>query len=794
MLRANHVLADIGPSDKTIPTGFESFRQFVTWKLVWDDKAKKHRKVPFGRSGKAIGWKDAGEFMTGAEAVAACRQRRHMGIGFFFTPDDDFWFIDLDNAWNGSAWSPLALAIFAMFPGAAFEVSQSGNGAHFFGRGAASIAADHLNKVPGIEFYTAKRFAALTGTSKAGNAAVDFSAVLPVFVRQYGLESAPKPVPALPSAPIAPAPVLPTIKPADFIALSDDEIIATASAARGSIAVQFGDKAHFREMWNGDRAALAKHFPARDKRADGEAFDWSRADAALLAHLAYWTCGDRGWMDRLFRRSALMRPEWNNASKQSHTLDFAIGRANGQYYRGAPPLPATAASRIDATVAAANASVGSGGYLTTREQEKLFAGCVYIIDLHMVLMPDGRLLPPPNFQSAFGGYEFQMQTDGGRPVRNAFEAFTANRMMQFPKVADICFRPSEAPGAIIGDAVNIWRPLVIDEAPGDVALFLDHLGKLLPDQRDRKILLTYMQALVQYPGVKFQWAPVIQGVEGNGKTFLIQAMVHAVSERYAHRPKASQLTEKFNGWMIGKLFIGVEEIKIPDHRREMIEDLKEWITNDRIEIRHVGGRKAMSENYANWMLTTNHKDAVPVNRNQRRFSILFTAQQSVADIHRDGMTPEYFTRLYQWFKSGGGKQAIAHYLRHSQIDPEFDPAGACQRAPLTSSTVEAFSVSLGRIEQEIMEAIAEGRAGFRGGWISSIAVDHLLREKSLSGIGPNKKSEILTALGYRRECRSSCIIIEEDRKQPWLYRKDDLPAEPFSAASTGNFKAWQGYK
>ena len=80
---------------------------------------------------------------------------------------------------------------------------------------------------------------------------------------------------------------------------------------------------------------------------------------------------------------------------------------------------------------------------------------------------------------------------------------------------------------------------------------------------------------------------------------------------------------------------------------------------------------------------------------------------------------------------------------------EFNPSGTCQRAPVTSSTEEAVEASLGGIEQEIMEAIEEGRTGFAGGWVSSFALDKLI-DKLRAGrqIPPGKRRDLMRSLGY----------------------------------------------
>ncbi len=335
--------------------------------------------------------------------------------------------------------------------------------------------------------------------------------------------------------------------------------------------------------------------------------------------------------------------------------------------------------------------------------------------------------------------------------------------------------------------MNTWFPPVIDEAPGDVEPFLFHLGLLVPDARDRRIMLSYMRAVVQKPGHKFQWAPVVQGVPGNGKSLLIRVLCYAVGFRYSHLPKASQITEKFNSWISGNIFIGVEEIKIGDKKREILDDLKDAITNDRLEIRKMGAEKYMADNVTNWFFCTNHKDAVPIDRNERRYAPFFTAQQTKEDLKRDGMTGEYFVKLYDWLNHSGGYQAVSWFLRNTPIDPEFDPTGTCQRAPETSSLNEAVEVGLGRIEQEIMEAIQCNEYGFRGGWISGHAMDAYLEKKGTRTVGPNKKIEILASLGYSLACRATKII---DNSRPRLYHKngkrldDSVATDEFIAAQT----------
>jgi hypothetical protein len=257
-----------------------------------------------------------------------------------------------------------------------------------------------------------------------------------------------------------------------------------------------------------------------------------------------------------------------------------------------------------------------------------------------------------------------------------------------------------------------------------------------------------MAAVVQHKGIKFQWAPLLQGVEGNGKTLFTRCVAFAIGDRYSYFPKASQLTDKFNDWRYGKIFIGVEDVFVPEARVEVMEELKTMITGEKDEIQGKGEKKETREVCDNFMLNSNHRDAIRKHRNDRRYAMLFCAQQRAEDLIRDGMGGDYFPNLYNWLRAGG--YAVVSELLHTYpIAPEFNPAGECMRAPNTSSTEAAIEASRGGVEQEILECVAQEVPGFAGGWVSSIMLDRLLERLNVARRIPmNKRRELMAALGY----------------------------------------------
>ncbi len=710
------------------PTGLPP--RFLNWRI------EDGRKVPCTRDGRKCDAHDPTNHITYAEAVAS-----GYGVAFDLRAEDGWFFLDLDKCLGtDGTWSPEAVAIFTSFAGAWGEVSQSGKGLHILGRCDPARLADRRNKWSGwLEFYTDGRFIAFgpTGWQVVGGGTAtgqDWTDQLLRLVPQR------EHLGELPEG-VDPAYTGPT---------DDDALVQMMLRSGGGAGAAFGMKATVGQLWNADPMVLPRLYPAFD---GGGGFDHSSADAALMSHLAFWTGKDMPRMDRLFRRSALMREKYETrADYRRDTVQNAARLCKTVYDR-----PVTA---IEA---------GSGEvYLTVAEMQAHFEGCIYIRDMHRVMVPDGTMLRSEQFNAAYGGHIFQMMPDSTKPTDEAFKALTQCKAATFPQAIRPCFRPDLPPRIIMPDgSVNTYIPPNVKMSKGDVGPFLDLLGRLLPDSGDRAIMLAYMAAVVQHPGVKFQWAPVLQGCEGNGKTALLSCVVYAVGRRYTHQPKAKQIGGQFNAYLECKVFILVEEIHMQG-RREILDDLKPLITNIEIEIEGKGVDQRMIENRANWAFCTNYQDAVLKSRNDRRYAIFFTAQQSRNDIIRDGMSGQYFPRFYDWLRADGYAH-VAHYLKHYPIPAHLDPSGACHRAPDTTSTDAAVERSLGGLEVEIKEASENNTRGFRGGWVSSWALDKLVRDRGIR-VGRNKYAEILESLGYERTGRASAPIIAEDGQRPTLYK------------------------
>ena len=222
------------------------------------------------------------------------------GVGFVLTAADPFFCVDIDHALQpDGTWSPLAQQLVAGLPGCMVEVSQSGQGLHIWGR-YPNPPKHRMKRVDlGVELYTELRFI-LLGTQQAGEIAERCDALLSLIAQVF---------PPIETGSTA----VPDEGPrADWRGPADDEELLRRALRSTSMAATFGgNRATFFDLWTANVDVLARAYPADP--SSSEPYDRSSADAALAAHLAFWTGCDVARIERLMRRSALAREKWDKA-------------------------------------------------------------------------------------------------------------------------------------------------------------------------------------------------------------------------------------------------------------------------------------------------------------------------------------------------------------------------------------------------------------------------------------------------------------------------------------------------
>lgn len=221
---------------------------------------------------------------------------------------------------------------------------------------------------------------------------------------------------------------------------------------------------------------------------------------------------------------------------------------------------------------------------------------------------------------------------------------------------------------------NTYDPATIPETATEyqpsAALGLERIEmhiSLMCDKRHEvfKNLMQWLANAVLRPGSKTPWAPLIQGAQGSGKSFLGYMLRKALGDRLFYRngvlaadpaghvqivgPSDISNSGGFTDWAVGKAVTVLDEIYVSGGRKWDVDNtMKAFLTEPLVSINRKGA--GMLKNYpnvSNYLAFTNHRDAVPMGEATRRWFVLFTSMLD-AMLFESGsyMEREYFPALW----------------------------------------------------------------------------------------------------------------------------------------------------
>jgi len=260
-----------GCNHEAVPEELKALPRWLCWR--YEERDGKLTKVPYDvRTGRKASSTDPATWTDFETALAT--SGAYDGIGIVL--GDGLAGMDLDNSVDESGTlKPWAREIVDRLDSYT-ERSPSGQGVKVILRGALKRKGNRRDLGDGhVEVYSADRYFTVTGNHLPGT---------PEYVQERQAALDDLHLELFPPKEDAPAP-----QPKETLDLSDRELLERMfSAANGG---------NVRRLWEGDVEGYPSH---------------SEADAALCAHLAFWTGADRERIDRLFRQSGLCRDKWTD--------------------------------------------------------------------------------------------------------------------------------------------------------------------------------------------------------------------------------------------------------------------------------------------------------------------------------------------------------------------------------------------------------------------------------------------------------------------------------------------------
>lgn len=319
------------------------------------------------------------------------------------------------------------------------------------------------------------------------------------------------------------------------------------------------------------------------------------------------------------------------------------------------------------------------------------------------------------------------------------------------------------------DYFNTYRPNQLSRVEaGEVAERVKrHVAHLLPDESEQQLLINYLAHNVQHPGVKIQWAIILQGVQGDGKSFFAEMMRHVLGFGNCNIIGAEALDEKYTAFAEGRCMVFIEELKLDNYRKyETINKLKPYITNTVVSVRKMYQDTYEALNTTNYIALTNFKDALPIDDSDRRYCVLFSQWQG-----REALEafikehPTYYPDLYEAMRQAPGE--ILDWLMSIKIPDSFY---AAKRAPATAAKVMMQDLHRG----DDWDAVADAIDKFRCVDIN----EHVINVSKLTALatgafedfpdfpGKNRLAHLLHDMGY-----TNCSRVTFDGKRCRFYSK-----------------------
>lgn len=310
--------------------------------------------------------------------------------------------------------------------------------------------------------------------------------------------------------------------------------------------------------------------------------------------------------------------------------------------------------------------------------------------------------------------------------------------------------------------VNSYSEIGIPEPPTTltsldrqaIARVEGHLAHLFVHERARKLLLDWIAYVVQTKK-RVSWMPLIQGTEGDGKTFFGELLKTVLGDNNVRIEPGESFQERFNHYLEGVLVVFVEEIRLHGrHRYEALNRLKPWITNERISVRamHRGSYEII--NTASLIAASNHKDAIPAGENDTRYYPMFSRWQTKGSLDAfNAANPDYYQKLYASLLRAG---ALRKWLLERQLSPDFRPFG---RAPESPYRVEMLALNETDLTRAFRESISEStRPDFTEGLLDSALLDETLEARGVEAPRDRARNIFLSEHGFSQFPKKISIL------------------------------------
>ncbi|MDC3410267.1 DUF5906 domain-containing protein [Candidatus Pelagibacter ubique] len=268
---------------------------------------------------------------------------------------------------------------------------------------------------------------------------------------------------------------------------------------------------------------------------------------------------------------------------------------------------------------------------------------------------------------------------------------------------------------------NTYYPSNIIAAPGDVSGILDYYKWLLGD--NWYWIEQYIAFMIQKPGEKIQWAPVITSVEGGGKGLLASLISALLGHHNCNTQlEYSQMVNQFSNILMGLQFGIINELDLSSKKniKQLTNALKKFITDRVLTIELKGRPQIKIPFFCNFMIFSNEEDCLFLTKFARRYLIcsIKRTQDEINNKLDSGIKDKILDALEF------GSKEIGQLLHHFQNVKIEDPKAFMRNAPKTDDFYAVVEKNRPMIHRLLDERLENNQEPFfndsdKFGWVNA---------------------------------------------------------------------------
>lgn len=346
------------------------------------------------------------------------------------------------------------------------------------------------------------------------------------------------------------------------------------------------------------------------------------------------------------------------------------------------------------------------------------------------------------------------------------------QIAEVPQVENWRYDPRQGDKRFFSDDgkpyVNTYRPSQVKAEPETAAaageIFHQHIKNLILEPEYQTLFIDFLAYLVQRPGEKIRWGPLLQSTPGAGKTFIACALTVVLGRRNVRKLAASNVLEsQYNDWAYGSQLVVMEEVRVIGHNRHGVMDkLKPLISDDEISLSKKYDDHRTVPNVTNYLMFTNHHDSLAIQDDDRRYFVLTSPLQSPEQVEAMGGAA-YFDRLFGMVRDNPG--GLRSWFETWAISPAFNAEG---RAPKTKYLRELADAAASPLSAAVSQTIEdEAHPLVRRDLVSLTALRGAMQFEQLKGFSDQALAAVMRELGWIKAGRH---LLEGGRHSLWTKR------------------------